>query len=277
LNGCRSLTVSIVFCPARATVILLAALMLHPGISLSAEGRRPAYGRAHDSAVSQDKGRDGRETADPARRGNDAAEAKRLGERDKLNERRADTPATAVEIVGRDIDLTKGNKGEFHDLDALKSNIEADKRLRQDTEGRRDERANVAKEASDRADISTRRNSEVHDAKRLSAEIKSDNARVIAENRRALPEDAQKALVEIESGTKRDNVRQPKFFENDGRGNTERLPNRDENGKEIKYTEYTVNARESGQSLDGKRLIIGSDGRVYYTGDHFSTIMSRVK
>jgi pyocin large subunit-like protein len=115
---------NIVFCPARATVILLAALMLHPGISLSAEGRRPAFGRAHDSAVSQDKGRDGRETADPNRRGNDAAEAKPLRERDTLNERRADKPATAVETVGRDIDL-KGKRGEFHGIDALLANIKA--------------------------------------------------------------------------------------------------------------------------------------------------------
>jgi len=91
-----------------------------------------------------------------------------------------------------------------------------------------------------------------------------------------LPSDAAKALTEIEQGAARPNVRNPKPFVNDGRGGTARLPSQDATGKPIAYTEHTVNSRPPGGTLDGKRIVTGSDGSVWYTDDHFTT-WTRVK
>jgi guanyl-specific ribonuclease Sa len=63
----------------------------------------------------------------------------------------------------------------------------------------------------------------------------------------------------------------PQGFDNDGRGGTPRLPAQDAGGKSITYTEYTVNPRPPGGKLDGKRIVTGSDGSVWYTDDHFTT------
>ena len=91
-----------------------------------------------------------------------------------------------------------------------------------------------------------------------------------------LPQDVSKALTEIDQGLPRSNVRNPKSFANDGRGGTPQLPTMDASGKPLDYIEHTVNPRPSGGALDGKRLVIGSDGSVWYTDDHFGT-WTRVK
>jgi len=83
--------------------------------------------------------------------------------------------------------------------------------------------------------------------------------------------DARRALSEIDNGLPRHNVRSSKQFVNDGRGGTPRLPGTDANGLQITYTEHTVNPRPPHGTLDGKRIIVGSDGSVWYTNDHFTT------
>jgi guanyl-specific ribonuclease Sa len=89
--------------------------------------------------------------------------------------------------------------------------------------------------------------------------------------RDALAQDVQKALQEIETNVPRPNVRYPKPFANDGRGGTPRLPTQDSTGQAISYTEHTVNPRSPGASLDGLRIVTGSDGSVYFTDDHFGS------
>jgi RHS repeat-associated protein len=91
-----------------------------------------------------------------------------------------------------------------------------------------------------------------------------------------LPADAEQALGEIEQGAARPNVRSPKPFANDGRGGTPQLPTADAGGNPITYTEHTVNPRPPGGALNGKRIVIGSDGGVWYTDNHFAT-WTRVK
>jgi guanyl-specific ribonuclease Sa len=86
-----------------------------------------------------------------------------------------------------------------------------------------------------------------------------------------LPPDAQQALTEIDQGTPRPNVRMPKPFANDGRAGTTLLPTQDAAGNPIDYTEHTVNPRPPLGKLDGQRILIGSDGSAWYTGDHFFT------
>ena len=86
-----------------------------------------------------------------------------------------------------------------------------------------------------------------------------------------LPPDAQNALSEIEKDATRPNVRNPKPFVNDGRGGTPQLPSVNTSGNPITYIENTVNPRPPGGTLDGKRIITGNDGSVWYTDDHFTT------
>jgi len=55
-------------------------------------------------------------------------------------------------------------------------------------------------------------------------------------------------------------------FENDGRNGGEVLPKEDENGNEITYTTYYLSSKKSGE-----RKVVGSDGSVYYTDNHYFT------
>ena len=86
-----------------------------------------------------------------------------------------------------------------------------------------------------------------------------------------LPSDSARAFAEIQSGQDRPNVRDPGEFKNDGRGGTQVLPTHDQQGNPIEYSKHTVNPRTPGVGLDDKRIVTGSDGSVYYTGDHYET------
>ena len=59
-------------------------------------------------------------------------------------------------------------------------------------------------------------------------------------------------------------------FMNDGRGGTTALP-RTSSGSAITYREYDVNPKVNGINRGPQRLIIGSDGSAYVTGDHYLT------
>ena len=49
------------------------------------------------------------------------------------------------------------------------------------------------------------------------------------------------------------------------------LPGSDENGDPINYREYDVNPRVPGQNRGAERVVTGSDGKAYYTSDHYKT------
>ena len=91
-----------------------------------------------------------------------------------------------------------------------------------------------------------------------------------------MPIDYKRALQEIDSGAPRPNVRNPRPFANDGRGGTTRLPDTDAAGNPITYTEHTVNPRPPGGTLDGERIVTGSDGSAWFTRDHF-VVFSRIR
>lgn len=65
------------------------------------------------------------------------------------------------------------------------------------------------------------------------------------------------------------NTRGGGTFQNDGRGGGQRLPTT--NGGPITYTEYDVNRYIPGVNRGPERLVVGSDGRMYYTSDHYRT------
>jgi hypothetical protein len=58
-------------------------------------------------------------------------------------------------------------------------------------------------------------------------------------------------------------------YSNDGRDNTTILPRANANGDAITYHEYDVNPFVKGQNRGGERLVVGTDGSAYYTGDHY--------
>ncbi|WP_228816284.1 ribonuclease domain-containing protein [Nocardia transvalensis] len=47
------------------------------------------------------------------------------------------------------------------------------------------------------------------------------------------------------------------------------LPATDGNGRPIHYREWDVNRKKPGQSRDAERIVTGSDGSAWYTGDHY--------
>lgn len=51
----------------------------------------------------------------------------------------------------------------------------------------------------------------------------------------------------------------------------ERLPIEDNRGKPILYHEWDVNPKIEGQNRGTERIITGSDGRAWYTNDHYQT------
>jgi len=51
----------------------------------------------------------------------------------------------------------------------------------------------------------------------------------------------------------------------------EQLPKSDASGRPITYREYDVNPRQPGVNRGPERLVVGSNGRAYYTADHYRT------
>jgi ribonuclease T1 len=49
------------------------------------------------------------------------------------------------------------------------------------------------------------------------------------------------------------------------------VPLQDENGNSIQYQEWDVNPKVQGQNRGTERIVTGSDGRAWYTNDHYQT------
>lgn len=58
-------------------------------------------------------------------------------------------------------------------------------------------------------------------------------------------------------------------FGNYGRGGEERLPDRDRRGRRIDYQEWDIHPKLPGRSRGAERVVTGSDGRAWYTADHY--------
>lgn len=58
-------------------------------------------------------------------------------------------------------------------------------------------------------------------------------------------------------------------------GNYEKqLPQKDDNGRRINYQEWDVNPKQKGRNRGAERLVTGSDGRVYYTKNHYKSFIN---
>ena len=62
-------------------------------------------------------------------------------------------------------------------------------------------------------------------------------------------------------------------FSNDGRGHGQVLPRRTSTGEPIQYREWDVHPYHRGVNRGADRLITGSDGRAWYTADHYRTFI----
>lgn len=58
-------------------------------------------------------------------------------------------------------------------------------------------------------------------------------------------------------------------------GNYEKLlPQKDDNGRRINYQEWDVNPKKQGRNRGAERLVTGSDGRAYYTKNHYKSFIN---
>ena len=57
------------------------------------------------------------------------------------------------------------------------------------------------------------------------------------------------------------------------RNNERLLPTTDAAGDRITYEEWDVNAKRPGRGRDAERIVTGSDGSAWYTGDHYETFV----
>ncbi|MBF0779505.1 MULTISPECIES: LysM peptidoglycan-binding domain-containing protein [unclassified Granulicatella] len=90
-----------------------------------------------------------------------------------------------------------------------------------------------------------------------------------------LPENVQKAFRGYESVKWRGNFKGQKNTKAGGNyeNNDKELPTIDACGKHIEYKKFDINEKIEGQGRDAERFIVGSDGSVYYTKDHYKNFI----
>ncbi|GAB0102428.1 hypothetical protein JMUB6875_13960 [Nocardia sp. JMUB6875] len=87
-----------------------------------------------------------------------------------------------------------------------------------------------------------------------------------------VPDRAYATLVEIDAGRWPDSANAPGTHGGETWNNRDgTLPRKDSSGKAISYQEWDVNPKQRGQGRDAERIVTGSDGSAYYTGDHYKT------
>lgn len=86
------------------------------------------------------------------------------------------------------------------------------------------------------------------------------------------PANAQSTLSYVrQNGKAPPGFKGGKEFKNDGRGGGQVLPKTDKNGNPITYKEWDTNPYTQGVNRGPERIVTGSDGSAYYTGDHYGT------
>ncbi|WP_228788178.1 guanyl-specific ribonuclease [Nocardia farcinica] len=87
-----------------------------------------------------------------------------------------------------------------------------------------------------------------------------------------VPERAYTTLAEIDAGRWPDSANAPgtkggeRWMNRDGD-----LPRADAAGRPITYQEWDVNPKQRNRTRDAERIVTGSDGSAWYTGDHYQT------
>lgn len=87
-----------------------------------------------------------------------------------------------------------------------------------------------------------------------------------------VPGHAWTTLAEIDAGRWPDSANAPGTKGGDRFMNRDRdLPLTDSAGNKITYQEWDVNPKQRNRSRDAERIVTGSDGSAWYTGDHYET------
>ncbi|UGT53615.1 ribonuclease domain-containing protein [Nocardia asteroides] len=87
-----------------------------------------------------------------------------------------------------------------------------------------------------------------------------------------VPDRAYATLVEIDAGRWPDSANAPGTKGGEqwmNRGT--KLPPKDSAGKPVTYQEWDVNPKQRNRGRDAERIVTGSDGTAWYTGDHYET------
>ncbi|MFD4355502.1 ribonuclease domain-containing protein [Nocardia sp. NPDC058518] len=87
-----------------------------------------------------------------------------------------------------------------------------------------------------------------------------------------VPDRAYATLVEIDAGrwpgsANAQGTKGGEQFMNRGT----KLPPKDSAGNPVKYQEWDVNPKQRNRGRDAERIVTGSDGSAWYTGDHYET------
>ncbi|MFD4180185.1 ribonuclease domain-containing protein [Rhodococcus sp. NPDC058514] len=89
-----------------------------------------------------------------------------------------------------------------------------------------------------------------------------------------VPAAAALTLQKIDDGTWPDSADAPGTRGGERFGNRERqLPTEDASGRSVSYREWDVNPKQRGKPRDAERIVTGSDGSAWYTGDHYTTFV----
>ncbi|MFE3545096.1 ribonuclease domain-containing protein [Nocardia sp. NPDC059177] len=87
-----------------------------------------------------------------------------------------------------------------------------------------------------------------------------------------VPDRAYATLVEIDAGRWPGSANAPGTKGGEqwmNRGT--KLPRKDSAGNPVKYQEWDVNPKQRNRGRDAERIVTGSDGSAWYTGDHYET------
>lgn len=76
------------------------------------------------------------------------------------------------------------------------------------------------------------------------------------------------SIIEKNNGTPPKGYKGGKIYHNTPKAGEAKLP------EGITYREYDVNPKVKGVPRDSERIVIGSDGSVWYTNDHYKTFVS---
>ncbi|WP_067646517.1 ribonuclease domain-containing protein [Nocardia harenae] len=87
-----------------------------------------------------------------------------------------------------------------------------------------------------------------------------------------VPPRAYDTLTEIDAGRWPDSANAPGTKGGDRWQNREgTLPRTGTDGKPVTYREWDVNPKQRNRNRDAERIVTGSDGTAWYTGDHYAT------
>ncbi|MFC8046570.1 ribonuclease domain-containing protein [Nocardia sp. NPDC057353] len=87
-----------------------------------------------------------------------------------------------------------------------------------------------------------------------------------------VPARAYETLAEIDAGRWPDSANAPGTKGGERWQNREgNLPRTGADGRPVTYQEWDVNPKQRNRSRDAERIVTGSDGTAWYTGDHYAT------